>query len=65
MWEDQEGFEYIWEKTKQEHVKCSIVDVRKFLKCYEDIDMGQMNVRWGPQGTLIVFLPLKVANALD
>lgn len=40
-------FENIWEETKQEHAKASIIDVKNFLKCCENINMGWVNLTIG------------------
>jgi hypothetical protein len=60
-------FQEIWEQTNEEQGEISLLDIRRYFLCHDDIDMGWINVRWGvPQvPNASTSLPHKVVLALN
>ncbi len=65
--EDIGFFQKIWEHIDEEQEEASLLDIKKYLQCCEDIDMGWINVCWGvPQVPVAsTSLPHKVVFTLD
>jgi hypothetical protein len=42
--EDVVMFQNIWEETNEEQGQASLLTIKRYLKHYEDIDMGWVNV---------------------
>jgi len=42
--EDVVMFQNIWEETNEEQGQASLFTIKRYLKHYEDIDMGWVNV---------------------
>jgi hypothetical protein len=40
-------FQEIWGQTNEEQGEASLLDIRRYLQHYEDINMGCINVHWG------------------
>jgi hypothetical protein len=40
-------FQEIWEQTNEEQKEASLLDIRRYLQCHEDINTGWINVCWG------------------
>ncbi len=45
--EDIALFQEIWEQTDEEQGEASLLDIRKYFQCCEDINMGWINMHWG------------------
>jgi hypothetical protein len=45
--EDIALFQEIWEQTNEELGEASLLDIGRYLRHYDDIDMGWINMRWG------------------
>jgi hypothetical protein len=60
-------FQEIWEQIDEEQREASVLNIRKYLQCHEDIHMAWINMHWGlpqvPNASTI--LPHKIAFALD
>jgi hypothetical protein len=40
-------FQEIWEQTNEKQGEDSFLNIRRYLQCREDKDMGWINMRWG------------------
>jgi hypothetical protein len=60
-------FQEIWEQINEKQGEASLLDIRKYLQCHEDIHMGWINMHWGlPQvPNASTSLPHEIAFALD
>ncbi len=37
-------FQKIWERRDENQNEASILEIKRYLRCYEDIDMGWLNI---------------------
>ncbi len=65
--EDIALFQEIWEQKFDKQKEASLLDIRRYFQCHEDIDMGWINVCWGVPQVLDVStsFPHKVTLALN
>jgi hypothetical protein len=52
--EDVIMFQNIWEETNEKQGQASLLTIKRYLKHYEDVDMGWVNVHRGVLQDLIV-----------